>query len=666
VGTYVTGSGTKRAVNTYVANVKDYGALGDGTTDDTAAFINALAVNKQVSVPCGTYKISSSIILPLYTTLQGSGECTVLKASANFDVVLPNWGTTLSDLTIDCSAVVGYSSSAVYFNGTLYAYTVHDYDRATRLNSVTINGQGLTTGYGLRAYCGNSSSDLCKVFWVVGTGVRIVQFGTCLELYGGTGIGFVNGFSFFGLTIDVTTNGIHFFNVDGNYFTGSQLQPLSIATPNYLVHIDGRSSNNYLAGEGWDWVYGTSPPAVVFDATSYNNHVYLYPLNAYNGIQDNVVYTSTSASLNDYPKGNFIFNSVRTPTLIGGTGYVNVLNALSSLAGFSFGAGGNVSTYGPVSSAVTPTGGFVSSGNAVCSSGDHCATGTYFAKQYCVSNNATPSAFSGCFITQGADQIGVTRSLRVAANLAVGNIITQNNLQVIDTLLAGSGISVTGSGNSRTISSSASSYTFTGTANQVCISGTSNAPIFGYCPTNTFPGDVNIPTGTMYAAAARATVFQTHQIVSGGGVPTINNAVGSIPTCGATGSPGSYSVRGTDTDFQLTITTGGNACGTGLLFTYIANRACDENVICSIDAVGNNVATCNACGSVISNIAPNAEASATDSQTFYTYAALSPGTPYIFAIHCGCYSTLFVDSWKTPPKEKPVESSFFSWLYNLF
>lgn len=36
-------------------NVKDYGAVGDGTTDDTNAIANALASGRSVLFPAGVY-----------------------------------------------------------------------------------------------------------------------------------------------------------------------------------------------------------------------------------------------------------------------------------------------------------------------------------------------------------------------------------------------------------------------------------------------------------------------------------------------------------------------------------------------------------------------------------------------------------------------------------
>ena len=46
-----------------VVSVTDFGAVGDDSTDDTQAFVNALATGKNVYVPYGTYKITSSLNL---------------------------------------------------------------------------------------------------------------------------------------------------------------------------------------------------------------------------------------------------------------------------------------------------------------------------------------------------------------------------------------------------------------------------------------------------------------------------------------------------------------------------------------------------------------------------------------------------------------------------
>lgn len=55
------------------ANVLDYGAVGDGTTDDTTAIQAALTANYDVYVPIGTYLISSTITVPAHTKLHFAG-----------------------------------------------------------------------------------------------------------------------------------------------------------------------------------------------------------------------------------------------------------------------------------------------------------------------------------------------------------------------------------------------------------------------------------------------------------------------------------------------------------------------------------------------------------------------------------------------------------------
>lgn len=63
-----------------VANVKRYGATGDGVTDDTQAFIDAIAAKRFVFVPSGTYVISSTLTIgTLGQIIRGAGDSTILS-----------------------------------------------------------------------------------------------------------------------------------------------------------------------------------------------------------------------------------------------------------------------------------------------------------------------------------------------------------------------------------------------------------------------------------------------------------------------------------------------------------------------------------------------------------------------------------------------------------
>lgn len=71
-------------------SVKMFGAIGDGTTDDTTAFQNALtaAAGKDLYVPPGTYKITSTLSIPTKTALLGSpGETIILSFLGNAPLI---------------------------------------------------------------------------------------------------------------------------------------------------------------------------------------------------------------------------------------------------------------------------------------------------------------------------------------------------------------------------------------------------------------------------------------------------------------------------------------------------------------------------------------------------------------------------------------------------
>lgn len=93
----------------YTANVKDYGAIGDGVTDDTAAIQDAIDSGKPVFIPPGTYLVSDCLVLgAAELTLYGAGRTeSFIKVSTSFnlagDAVFDVQGieTSISDLAID-------------------------------------------------------------------------------------------------------------------------------------------------------------------------------------------------------------------------------------------------------------------------------------------------------------------------------------------------------------------------------------------------------------------------------------------------------------------------------------------------------------------------------------------------------------------------------------
>ncbi len=69
-------------------SIKDFGAVGDGLTDDTNAIINALAAADSVFIPEGVYLVFATITLTARQSIIGSGQGSVIQANANtFNVI---------------------------------------------------------------------------------------------------------------------------------------------------------------------------------------------------------------------------------------------------------------------------------------------------------------------------------------------------------------------------------------------------------------------------------------------------------------------------------------------------------------------------------------------------------------------------------------------------
>jgi hypothetical protein len=91
-------------------SVKDFGAVGNGVSDDTAAI--QLAVNsgaKAVYFPAGTYNVSSTITVNIFMTLHGDGELgstvRTTSATANVFSITSIYACGFSDLRFSSTVV---------------------------------------------------------------------------------------------------------------------------------------------------------------------------------------------------------------------------------------------------------------------------------------------------------------------------------------------------------------------------------------------------------------------------------------------------------------------------------------------------------------------------------------------------------------------------------
>jgi len=110
-------------------SVKDFGAVGDGTTDDTAAIQAAIDANTQsvIYFPSGTYKITSTIQLDTNVFLQGevynfSGtqivpyDCAAFKIDGDLVDGGFAFNIRIKDMFINCTNVTNAQDYIIYLN----------------------------------------------------------------------------------------------------------------------------------------------------------------------------------------------------------------------------------------------------------------------------------------------------------------------------------------------------------------------------------------------------------------------------------------------------------------------------------------------------------------------------------------------------------------------
>lgn len=83
---------------TRIANVLDYGAVGDGTTNNTTAFQDALNTGYPVFVPAGTYLLSTQVTMTANQILYGADWNSIIKVTANVRGVVLDSGCRVTGL----------------------------------------------------------------------------------------------------------------------------------------------------------------------------------------------------------------------------------------------------------------------------------------------------------------------------------------------------------------------------------------------------------------------------------------------------------------------------------------------------------------------------------------------------------------------------------------
>ncbi len=154
---------------TKVKSVTDHGAVGDGVTDDSGAFTDAMAdlpaAGGTITVPSGTYKFESeveitkdSVALLLATDViieisevTGSGTANVVSGGT----AISGFKISANDVTISGGRITSTNST---FSGKNIVGVLDNASTGLTLSDLRIDG-GMNVGF----YCGNETTDL-KLF----------------------------------------------------------------------------------------------------------------------------------------------------------------------------------------------------------------------------------------------------------------------------------------------------------------------------------------------------------------------------------------------------------------------------------------------------------------------------------------------------------------------
>jgi hypothetical protein len=155
-------------------SVKDFGAVGDGVTDDTAAIqaaIDAVTFGGTVTVPTGTYLISSTID-PSNVMFVGQGYSSVIKPTSAVTVAIAlnstpygaiagvSWNTTISNIFVDGSDTTNATGILIGTTPTTANYLI---------SNVEVNlfaggsGVGIHLSEAIHTKVENSSITRCDV-----------------------------------------------------------------------------------------------------------------------------------------------------------------------------------------------------------------------------------------------------------------------------------------------------------------------------------------------------------------------------------------------------------------------------------------------------------------------------------------------------------------------
>jgi hypothetical protein len=278
-----TGSTTPRNIEDRfadVVNVKDFGAVGDGVTDDTAAIQSAInsGYGKAVYIPAGTYLVTSTInISGSNITIYGDGYNSIINRTGNYGNTF-YFHSGSSQVLLD----IGFHKLQIRSQGLTTTGAHVFIDGVSRMNISEIYIRDGFIGF---QFNGLTAANISKIYLVFTnlyggstTGRKYMSFSNAsLATKKSSGDVFVTDFNLRGNTDNqITQYGLEVISADGLWFENGHIGNTTTAN----IHINANTPemlnllffSNVMTDEGTLYSVlfdGNTPP--VYNLIQFSN-----------------------------------------------------------------------------------------------------------------------------------------------------------------------------------------------------------------------------------------------------------------------------------------------------------------------------------------------------------------------------------------------------------
>lgn len=233
-------------------SVKANGAVGDGVTNDTAAFTAAIATGKTVYVPNGTYLITAdTLTLNASQTIFGNGEKSVLKTTGNGRIIQTANYSNIIKLRFEGNGS-GSAQKGINLNNTSYCKVLGCTFSTFGGSEGDSGGGGIFTGQSGNAnYYGSIISDC--LFLNNTVGMNICNRGEYSNVSNSTFIGNTTGIYYRGGNVpfsncNIIYNGTGVKMRDGDNEAHSSFNACAINHNTLNLDIDGVGLGHQFVG----------------------------------------------------------------------------------------------------------------------------------------------------------------------------------------------------------------------------------------------------------------------------------------------------------------------------------------------------------------------------------------------------------------------------------